>query len=281
MKAATRSRCLQRLLTPQTVSAGRRCCCSTGCCFPASSTSTWQDGRLFGSLIDVLNRGAPVAILAIGMTAVIATKGVDLSVGAVMAIVGRGRGHLVVAGYPAYVAVGAALAVGPALRALERHPRRRARHPADHRDAGPDGRGARHRAADHRGLDRHLHRSGADLHRHRLVPRLADADGDRLRADGARHRSLVRRTAHRPADRGGRRQPIRRALAGISQPPAAGARLRRSRASAPPSPASSSPPTSAAPMPTMPGSGSSSTPSSPSSSAAPRCWAAGSRSRCR
>ena len=46
--------------------------------FPGFFDITWQDGRLFGSLIDVLNRGAPVAILAIGMTAVIATKGVDL-----------------------------------------------------------------------------------------------------------------------------------------------------------------------------------------------------------
>src|SRR3546814_9661364 len=45
-----------------------------------------QDGRLFGSLVDVLNRGAPVAILAVGMTLVIATGGIDLSVGAVMAI---------------------------------------------------------------------------------------------------------------------------------------------------------------------------------------------------
>ncbi|WP_176722020.1 ABC transporter permease [Bradyrhizobium sp. LMTR 3] len=47
-----------------------------------------QDGRLFGSLIDVLNRGAPVALLALGMVLVIATRGIDLSVGAVMAIAG-------------------------------------------------------------------------------------------------------------------------------------------------------------------------------------------------
>ena len=47
-----------------------------------------QDGRLFGSLIDILNRCAPVALLAIGMTLVIATGGIDLSVGAVMAISG-------------------------------------------------------------------------------------------------------------------------------------------------------------------------------------------------
>ena len=47
-----------------------------------------QDGRLFGSLIDVLNRGAPVALLSLGMVLVIATRGIDLSVGAVMAIAG-------------------------------------------------------------------------------------------------------------------------------------------------------------------------------------------------
>ena len=45
-----------------------------------------QEGRLFGSPIDILNRAAPVALLAIGMTLVIATGGIDLSVGAVMAI---------------------------------------------------------------------------------------------------------------------------------------------------------------------------------------------------
>lgn len=37
-----------------------------------------QDGRLFGSPIDILNRAAPVALLAIGMTLVIATGGIDL-----------------------------------------------------------------------------------------------------------------------------------------------------------------------------------------------------------
>src|SRR4051795_13530367 len=47
-----------------------------------------QHGRLFGSLIDVFNRGAPVALLALGMVMVIATRGIDLSVGAVMAISG-------------------------------------------------------------------------------------------------------------------------------------------------------------------------------------------------
>lgn len=80
--------------------------------FPGFFTITWQDGRLFGSLIDVLNRGAPVAILAIGMTAVIATKGVDLSVGAVMAIAGAVAAVMVTSGVSAPIAVLSALAVG-------------------------------------------------------------------------------------------------------------------------------------------------------------------------
>src|SRR4051795_2044672 len=45
-----------------------------------------QDGHLYGNLIDVLNDGAPLMLVAIGMTLVIATGGVDLSVGAVVAI---------------------------------------------------------------------------------------------------------------------------------------------------------------------------------------------------
>ena len=80
--------------------------------FPGFFDITLQDGRLFGSVIDVLNRGAPVAILAIGMTAVIATKGVDLSVGAVMAIAGAVAAVLVTGGTSAMVAVAAALLVG-------------------------------------------------------------------------------------------------------------------------------------------------------------------------
>lgn len=80
--------------------------------FPNFFRITWQDGRFFGSMIDVINRGAPVAILAVGMVGVIATKGVDLSVGAVMAVAGAVAATMVVAGYPAPVAVAAALLVG-------------------------------------------------------------------------------------------------------------------------------------------------------------------------
>lgn len=47
-----------------------------------------KDGRLFGALIDIFHRAAPVALLTIGMTLVMATRGIDLSVGAIMAITG-------------------------------------------------------------------------------------------------------------------------------------------------------------------------------------------------
>ena len=56
--------------------------------FPGFFDVSFANGRFYGSPIDILNRGAPVALLAIGMTLVIATGGIDLSVGAVMAICG-------------------------------------------------------------------------------------------------------------------------------------------------------------------------------------------------
>ncbi|GIF69501.1 sugar ABC transporter permease [Asanoa ishikariensis] len=47
-----------------------------------------RDGHLFGSVIDILRQGAPLMLVALGMTLVIATGGIDLSVGAVVAISG-------------------------------------------------------------------------------------------------------------------------------------------------------------------------------------------------
>ncbi len=44
------------------------------------------DGHLYGNMIDIFNNSAPLMLVAIGMTLVIATGGVDLSVGAVIAI---------------------------------------------------------------------------------------------------------------------------------------------------------------------------------------------------
>lgn len=71
-----------------------------------------QDGRLFGSPIDILNRAAPVALLAIGMTLVIATGGIDLSVGAVMAIAGATTAAMTVAGVSLPIVLLSALGTG-------------------------------------------------------------------------------------------------------------------------------------------------------------------------
>jgi simple sugar transport system permease protein len=53
-----------------------------------------RDGNLHGSLVDILRNGSTVMLLAIGMTLVIATGGVDLSVGATMAIAASVAGIL-------------------------------------------------------------------------------------------------------------------------------------------------------------------------------------------
>ncbi|GAA3762927.1 ABC transporter permease [Salinactinospora qingdaonensis] len=47
-----------------------------------------QGGRLYGSLIDILHFGAPLLLISLGMTLVIALRGIDLSVGAVVAVSG-------------------------------------------------------------------------------------------------------------------------------------------------------------------------------------------------
>lgn len=62
---------------------------------PGFFNITIKNGHLFGSLIDILNRGAPVMLITIGMTLVYATGGVDLSVGAVMAISGALAAQLI------------------------------------------------------------------------------------------------------------------------------------------------------------------------------------------
>lgn len=58
------------------------------CYSPDFFSITMNDGHLYGSLIDILNFGAPLILVAIGMTLVVATKGIDLSVGSIVAISG-------------------------------------------------------------------------------------------------------------------------------------------------------------------------------------------------
>ena len=54
-----------------------------------------KDGHLYGVTIDILNRAAPLMLLAIGMTLVIATRGIDISVGSVIAISGAVAASLI------------------------------------------------------------------------------------------------------------------------------------------------------------------------------------------
>ena len=78
------------------------------------------EGHLFGNLIDILKNAAPIMLLAIGLTLVIATHGIDISVGSVVAISAGVVAILIggdLAGHPKYpiaVAMIAALLVSSA-----------------------------------------------------------------------------------------------------------------------------------------------------------------------
>lgn len=53
---------------------------------PSFLSITMKDGHLFGNTIDILNHAAPLILISIGMTLVIATQGIDISVGSIIAI---------------------------------------------------------------------------------------------------------------------------------------------------------------------------------------------------
>jgi galactofuranose transport system permease protein len=55
---------------------------------PQFISITVRDGELYGALIDILRNSASLMLVALGMTIVIATRGIDLSVGAIMAVSG-------------------------------------------------------------------------------------------------------------------------------------------------------------------------------------------------
>ncbi|NML45084.1 ABC transporter permease [Ramlibacter sp. G-1-2-2] len=83
-----------------------------------------RDGHLYGSLVDILKGAAPLALVALGMTLVIATRGIDISVGAVVAIAGGVAAWMIggslvihdgvstyVSRFPMWLAIGCALGV--------------------------------------------------------------------------------------------------------------------------------------------------------------------------
>lgn len=72
-----------------------------------------KDGHIFGSLVDILNRAVPIMLLAMGMTLVIATGGIDLSVGSVMAICGATAAYMITHGITSlFVILTACLVLG-------------------------------------------------------------------------------------------------------------------------------------------------------------------------
>jgi ribose/xylose/arabinose/galactoside ABC-type transport system permease subunit len=75
---------------------------------------TMRDGNLYGAPVDILRRAAPVVLVALGMTLVIATRGIDLSVGAVAAISGSWASMYIISSGGASVGV-VLTAVGVAL----------------------------------------------------------------------------------------------------------------------------------------------------------------------
>jgi galactofuranose transport system permease protein len=83
-----------------------------------------RDGHLVGAIIDIINRAAPLMLVALGMTLVIALRGIDISVGAVVAISAAVAASLIggkliiengtpvyVSDYPMWFAIVAALGV--------------------------------------------------------------------------------------------------------------------------------------------------------------------------
>src|SRR5688572_31677832 len=91
---------------------------------PSFLSIAWRDGHLYGNLVDILNRAAPLMVVSLGMTLVIAVRGLDISVGAVVAISATVAALLiggsfsasgdVASNHPLWLALGAALAVAAA-----------------------------------------------------------------------------------------------------------------------------------------------------------------------
>ncbi len=76
------------------------------------------DGHLEGQPIAIFNNGARTLLLALGMTLVIATGGVDLSVGSVMAVAGATAGALLTSEHPQFHALPLVLGVSLGVGAL-------------------------------------------------------------------------------------------------------------------------------------------------------------------
>ena len=79
---------------------------------PAFLGVTLRDGHLYGVPVDIFTQGSRTMLLALGMTLVIATGGVDLSVGSVVAIAGALCALLLRDGHGLAFTLAAAVAAG-------------------------------------------------------------------------------------------------------------------------------------------------------------------------
>lgn len=79
---------------------------------PGFLNVTLLDGHLFGSPVDLFTQGSRTMLLALGMTLVIATGGVDLSVGSVVAIAGALCAILLRDGHGLALTIASAIGVG-------------------------------------------------------------------------------------------------------------------------------------------------------------------------
>src|SRR5215207_7243786 len=64
------------------------------------------------NLVNIALQAAVVTIIALGMTLVILTEGIDLSLGPVLGLSGVGAGLMIVTGYPLPIALAAAIGIG-------------------------------------------------------------------------------------------------------------------------------------------------------------------------
>ncbi|MEO6567849.1 MAG: ABC transporter permease [Opitutaceae bacterium] len=81
---------------------------------PGFLSVTLLDGHLFGTPIDIFTQGSRTMLLALGLTLVIATGGVDLSVGSIVAIAGAACAVLLRDGHGLTLTIVAALGIGVA-----------------------------------------------------------------------------------------------------------------------------------------------------------------------
>ena len=159
----------------------------------------FADPQVFLSL---LLDNAFLIVLAVGMTFVILTGGIDLSVGSVVALSTMIAAKTLEMGWSPYLSIGAVLVVGTTIGLADGPAHPLLRHPALHRDPGGHVPGARHLLPDQRRVHPDHRR---DVRRLRL---LDDHPAGRLLHDldgrgGARRRWPSRRTSW-PAPRFGR-----------------------------------------------------------------------------